>query len=193
MGLSQLKQISSILIALRHACTLSWMFYILATNPDIQKNVQAEIDARVNSDKAPTIQSVSANELPYLNGVLYETLRLYPPVPVDGKEAINDDVLPNGQTIPAGSKMTFMVYAMGRDPQVYPEPEMVRPERWIPFKEPSQYDFPVFRGGPRICLGMNMAVFEAKIAALMILRQYSFTMDPAEAQKITYLPTALTM
>merc|ERR1712007_191306 len=86
-----------------------------------------------------------------------------------------------------------MVYAMGRGPNIYPDPEVVKPERWIPFKEPSQYEFPVFQAGPRICLGMSMAIFEAKIAALMILREYAFDMAPGEAEKITYLPTALTM
>lgn len=175
------------------ACTLSWMFYILATNPEIQKKLHAEIDAKFVADKVPTIQSVSSSELPYLNGVLYETLRLYPPVPVDGKKAVNDDVLPDGSKVPAGTQMAFMVYAIGRDPNVYPDPDVVKPERWIPFKEPSQYEFPVFQAGPRICLGMHMALFEAKIAALIILREYSFEMAPGEAEKITYLPTALTM
>merc|ERR1740121_1824619 len=82
---------------------------------------------------------------------------------------------------------------MGRDPNTYPEPLVVRPERWIPFKEPSQFDFPVFQAGPRICLGMNMAIFEAKIAAIMLLQEYTFDMAPGEADKISYLPTTLTM
>merc|ERR1719330_1388470 len=86
-----------------------------------------------------------------------------------------------------------MVYAMGRDENVYEEPEVVKPERWIPFKEPSPYQFPVFQAGRRICLGQNMALFEAKIAVAMILREYSFEMAPGEADKITYLPASLTM
>lgn len=175
------------------ACTLSWFFYILATNPEIQKKLHEEVDAKFQADRAPTIKSVSPSEMPYLHGVLYETLRLYPPVPIDGKQATNDDILPNGTKIPAGSKMTFMVYAIGRDPTVYPDPEVVKPERWIPFKEPAPHEFPVFQAGPRICLGQNMALFEAKIAAMMVLHEYSFDMKPGEADKITYLATALTM
>merc|ERR1712137_403248 len=131
--------------------------------------------------------------MPYLNGVLYETLRLYPPVPIDGKEAVADDVLPNGVKVPAHIKLTFMVYCMGRDPVVYPDPETVRPERWIPFKEPLPHEFPVFQAGPRICLGMNMAIFEAKIVAGMLLKDYTFELAAGEAEKITYLPFALTM
>lgn len=175
------------------ACTLSWMFYILATNPDIQEKLHAEIDEKFGAGSSPTVKSVSASEMPYLNGVLYETLRLYPPVPIDGKDTVADDTLPNGIKIAAGAKMTFLVYGMGRDPVRYPDPESVKPERWIPFKEPQPHEFPVFQAGPRICLGMNMAVFEAKVAALMVLREYFFEMAPGEAEKITYLPTALTM
>jgi len=175
------------------ACTLSWMFFILATNPEIQAKVQAEIDGKFGPDTKITMASVSASEVPYLHGLLYETLRLYPPVPVDGKEAQADDVLPDGTKIPKHANLDFMVYAMGRNAAVYPDPETVRPERWIPFKEPSQYEFPVFQGGPRICLGMNMALFEAKIVALMLLREYSFDLLAGEKEKISYLPTSLTM
>lgn len=175
------------------ACTLSWMFYILSTHPDIQQKVQDEIDAKFAAGAKPSIKSVSSTELPYLHGLLYETLRLYPPVPVDGKEAVADDVFPDGTPVPMHTNVAFMVYAMGRDPALYPEPEVVRPERWIPFKEPSPYEFPVFQAGPRICLGMNMAIFEAKIAAVMLLQEYSFELLAGEAEKITYLPTALTM
>jgi len=175
------------------ACTLSWMFYILATNAEIQQKLQAEIDAKFKWGSVPTIQSVSHNELPYLNGVLYETLRLYPPVPNNGKGVVNDAVLPSGERIPAGSHVTYLTYAMGRDEKLYPEPEVVKPERWIPFREPSPYQFPVFQAGRRVCLGQNMALFEAKIAAAMILREYSFEMAPGEADKITYLPAALTL
>merc|ERR1739845_68702 len=83
------------------ACTLSWMFYILATHPEIQTKLQEELDSKFPSGSVPTIQAVAPKESPYLNGVLYETLRLYPPVPSDAKTCLRDDVLPNGQHIPA--------------------------------------------------------------------------------------------
>merc|ERR1712087_117726 len=70
------------------ACTLSWMFYILSTHPESQRRVQDEIGAKFPACTTPTFQSLSASEMPYLNGVLYETLRLYPPVPIDSKQAV---------------------------------------------------------------------------------------------------------
>jgi len=176
------------------ACLLSWMFYIIASHPEVQEKMHEEIDAKVASGcRHWSFDTVSHKDLPYMHGVLYETLRLYPPVPVDGKTAIRDDVLPNGAEIPANTNLLFMPYAMGRDKKNYPSPEEVRPERWIPFKEPSSFEFPVFQAGPRICLGMHMAVFEAKIVAASLLQEFSFRLKAGEAEKITYLSTALTM
>jgi len=161
------------------------MFYILAVNPDIQAKLCEEVDRCLKS-KAVTFDTVAAQQMPYLNGVLYETLRLYPPVPFDFKEAQKDDVLPNGVKVPEGVMMSFLPYAMGRDPATYPEPEKVKPERWIPFTQPPPHEFPVFQAGPRICLGMDMAIFEAKVAASTLLQKYTFTMAPGEAEKISY-------
>merc|ERR1712232_1514244 len=75
---------------------------------------------------------------------------------------------------------------MGRDPLAYPDPESVRPERWIPFVAPSPQEFPVFQAGPRICLGMDMAIFEVKVVACILLQKYMFDIAPGEADKISY-------
>lgn len=175
------------------ACALSWMFFILATHPEIQETLRREIDEQLPRGTSPSFKAVDAKQMPYLNGVVYETLRLYPPVPVDSKEALSDDVLPDGTPVPRHSKLAFFPYVMGRDPQRYPDPERVNPERWMPFLAPQPHEFPVFQAGPRICLGQDMAMFEIKIFASMLLREFSFEMAPGEAEKITYLSTALTM
>merc|ERR1719433_584834 len=124
--------------------------------------------------------------MPYLNGVLYEVLRLYPPVPVDYKVAMEDEVFPDGTVVPGGALCFFLPYAMGRDPQVYADPEVVRPERWIPFTTPAPHEFPVFQAGPRICLGMDMAIFETKVAAALLLQRFSFELLAGERENITY-------
>merc|ERR1712129_426471 len=168
------------------ACPLSWMFYMLSTHPAVQQQLLAEIDTKVPSGAAPTLKQLSASNMPYLNGVLYEALRLYPPVPVDSKTAFGDDVLPDGSKVPKGAMLWFLPYSMGRDPERYPEPEVVRPERWIPFTAPDPYEFPVFQAGPRTCLGMDMSIFEAKVAAVMLLQRYTFKLLPGEEDKIHY-------
>lgn len=175
------------------ACTLTWMFYILATHPTVQEALCKEIDDKFpRGCSAPTLKQVSASEMPYLNGVLYETLRLHPPVPIDAKYTARDDVLPDGSHVPGGINLLFLPYAMGRDASTYEDPLEVKPERWIPFAEPLPHEFPVFQAGPRICLGKDMAIFEAKLASCMLLQEYTFELAPGEAEKITYNNT-LTM
>jgi len=168
------------------ACTLSWMFFILATNPDIQERVRAEVDLILPRGADPTLEMLSESSMPCLHALLYETLRLYPPVPFDGKTAMADDVLPDGTRIPKGAAMEYFAWISGRDSERYPDPEKVVLERWIPFRSPPPHEFPVFQAGPRICLGMDMAIFESKVAAAMLLQDFTFSMAAEEAAKVTY-------
>ena len=105
---------------------------------------------------------------------------------MDPKYAAHDCVLADGTAIPAGTQLMYVPYAMGRDPTRYEDPLAFKPERWIPFKAPSQYEFPVFQAGPRVCLGMDMALFEAKLLTCMLLQRFSFAPREGEADKISY-------
>jgi len=166
------------------ACLLSWTFYELTRNPDVQSRLHDEIMQKLPPGTKLDMKSLSASEMPYLHGVIYEALRLWPPVPFDVKMAFEDDVLPGGWKVPALAQVAYCPYNMGRDAQRYPEPQAFRPERWIPFTAPSQHEFPVFQAGPRICLGMDMALFEAKTATVELLRHCRFEIVPG--QDITY-------
>ncbi|CAE7487140.1 CYP704C1 [Symbiodinium natans] len=204
------------------ACLLSWMFYEISRDPEVQKRLHDEIDRKSPAGTSMDLKSLSHNELPYLHAVIYETLRLWPPVPVDSKVAFADDVLPGGWKVPRGTTLVFcplvedvgwkearshttfkasaccgcdidfavLWYNMGRDPVRYPDPLAFKPERWIPFTAPPHHEFPVFQAGPRICLGMDMAIFEAKIAAVELLRHLRFELKAG--QSITY-GTKITM
>ena len=161
------------------------MFYILATNTKVQEELCQEIDT-VLEGAMPNHDNMHHTVTPYLNGVVYEALRLYPPVPINTKTNLKDETLPDGTVLPANSQLLYCPYVMGRDATRYPDPTKVDPNRWIPFKQPSLFEFPVFQAGPRVCLGMNMALFEMKVAAVMLLRQYWFDIAPGEAEKIKY-------
>lgn len=163
---------------------LSFMAYELARNPEVQEKLHQEIMQKLPPQSSLDWKSLSATDMPYLNGVIYETLRLWPPVPLDPKMAFEDDVVPGGFTIPKWSTIAYVPYAMGRDATRYPEPLAFRPERWIPFTPPAHHEFPVFQAGPRICLGMDMALFEAKTITVELLRFLRFEM--VEGQKVSY-------
>ena len=174
------------------ACLLSWLLLELCRNPEVQEKLAAEVSAAF-ADEDPTFDTVTHTKLPYLNGCIYEALRMHPPVPMSvPKYCTKDNVeLPNGVDgkpfkLHKRDQIHYVPWVMGRDESVYAEPEFFRPERWIPFKMPNQYEFPVFQAGPRICLGMNMAVFEAKVMAAMLLRKFKFRLAPGEEEKITY-------
>ena len=166
------------------ACLLSWMFYELTRNQDIQSRLHDEIMEKLPPGSELNVTSLSASEMPYLNGVVYESLRLWPPVASNVRMLYEDDILPGGWKLPASVHVTYSAYSMGRDASRYLEPEAFRPERWIPFTAPAPHEFPVFNAGPRICIGMDMSILEAKTAAVELLRYCQFEMVPG--QEITY-------
>eukprot|EP00039_Didymoeca_costata_P008147 m.108537 g.108537 ORF g.108537 m.108537 type:complete len:635 (-) comp13969_c0_seq2:28-1932(-) len=165
------------------AALLSFVFLELARNPECEKLLKKEIDELLgpdNGDDGKLTYEFVLKSMPYLRGVIYETLRLHPPVPIDFKVAAVDDVLPNGIPILAGWRINFFPWGMGRDERLWPNPLQFKPERWIPFSQPDPYMFPVFQAGPRICAGMNLALFEASLLTAVLTRRFSFS--PAEGE-----------
>eukprot|EP00928_Gymnodinium_smaydae_P039106 TRINITY_DN26798_c0_g1_i1.p1 TRINITY_DN26798_c0_g1~~TRINITY_DN26798_c0_g1_i1.p1 ORF type:complete len:576 (-),score=112.56 TRINITY_DN26798_c0_g1_i1:212-1810(-) len=172
------------------ASTLTWLFYELSINPEVQEKLAREVTEALPKGTPLSFEKVM--RLPYLNGAIYEALRLHPPVPINFKLAQRDDALPDGTRVPKGTRVWYMPYVMGRDPARYESPLEFRPERWIPFTEPSQFEFPQFQAGPRVCLGKDMAIYEAKLCTAVLLQELSFTLKEGEAENITYAP-GLTM
>lgn len=173
------------------ACTLSFTFLILAQHPEIQEKLYEEIIS--HSIKGDFITIDEMKGMDYLDGVIRESLRLFPPVPSDSKQAAQDDVLPDGTVVPKGCVVAFEVYSMGRDEKLWSNPERVEPERWFlrdGRRRPTQYEFPVFQAGPRICLGKDLALYEAKMVTTELLRRYRFELaealpNPVYAPSIT--------
>ncbi|KAG0311463.1 hypothetical protein BGZ97_011863 [Linnemannia gamsii] len=113
------------------ALTLTWQFYSLMANPRILKNVLKELDIVLQGSNIYTYETMM-QELPYLKAVFHETLRLYPQVPRNAKEVVEDDVLPNGTVVYKGDLVGFSTYAMGRNRAVWGEDaEVFCPERWL--------------------------------------------------------------
>lgn len=167
------------------ACALSWLIFELTQNLEVQERLIKEIDTTLNG-KVPSFDELETENMPYLNGVLYETLRLHPSVPVNEKIASEDLQYYDGTIVPKGTILLYCPYALGRNEKTFPEPDKFDPERWIPFTQPSLYEFPVFQAGPRFCLGKDMAQFEIKFLVCTMLQKFRFKMRPEEAKKITY-------
>jgi len=160
----ELRDISmSILLAGRDttACTLSFALAELLQHNNIEQRLLAEMEEKLahttcfGGSQDVSMEDVTQRNMPYLHGFVYEILRLHPPVAVESKFCVKDDVWPDGSKIPANTIISISIREMGRDPKRWPDPMKIDPSRWHG-KMPSAFEFPVFQAGPRICLGMNM-------------------------------------
>ncbi|KAJ3116568.1 hypothetical protein HDU96_009357 [Phlyctochytrium bullatum] len=173
------------------AQALSWAFYLLHKHPEVVKELREEIDAVLgpygdpSSRDAPTYEECKA-ELPYANAVFHETLRLYPSVPMELKQANRDDVLPDGTRVPKNALLSWAPWTMGRTESIWgPDAKHFRPSRWLEMdKQPSPFDYPVFNAGPRVCLGKNMAELEGVYVMCCLVRR--FDVRVAREERVTY-------
>lgn len=150
--------------------SLAWTFYTLATHPDALARAREEVDA-VLGDGAPT--AAHLRPLRYLECVIKETARLYPPIHL-GSRIAAVDIEYQGYRIPAGTRVVYSIYLTHRDRRHWPEPERFDPDRFAPEShEPrNAYSYLPFGGGPRNCLGAAFAQVEAKVVVARILQRY---------------------
>jgi cytochrome P450 len=153
------------------AITLVWTFYLLSQYPQVRIKLQDEIRS-VLAGREPTIDDLA--RIPYLDWVLDESMRLYPPAWLQmrfvAKESEIDSV-----KLPVGTLLILSQWVMHRLPEIWQDSEVFKPERWDPAHEqhipPGAY-FP-FGGGPRTCIGMPLAQLEARIILASILQRYT--------------------
>ncbi|VAI25042.1 unnamed protein product [Triticum turgidum subsp. durum] len=165
---------------------LSWFFYLLTRNPRVVSKILAELDT-VNSTTTPdgmvTYDPDELGRLVYLHAALCESLRLYPPVPMEHKGVVAAEALPSGHEVRPGDKIMVSLYAMGRMEAVWGKDcREFRPERWIgedgkPRYVPS-YKFVSFNSGPRTCLGKDMAFVQLKAVAAAVVRNFEVEAVP---------------
>lgn len=152
------------------ANALTWTFYLLSDHPAEREKLLNELKT-VLAGRAPTVEDLP--DLPYLEWVLNESMRLYPPAWTQGRRATNAFEL-DGVHFPAGTMVMFSQWVIHRLPDVWDDPDVFRPERWDPVngqKVPQWSYFP-FGGGPRICIGMPFAQLEAKLLLGTMLQRY---------------------
>ncbi|CAO3597574.1 unnamed protein product [Absidia cylindrospora] len=179
------------------AQTLSWLLYNVMLHPEVEeKLVQAihtHVPVELEQDSPALYEAIK--DMKYAYAVLYETLRLHPSVPVNQKQALKDDVLPDGTPIKSGDVFLWSSYSLGRNKDIWgADAKEFKPERWFTeegeLKRESQGKWPAFHAGPRVCLGQNLATLEALVAVCVLLRRYKFSLVPN--QNVTY-QVSLTM
>ncbi|HLW83348.1 MAG TPA: cytochrome P450 [Candidatus Acidoferrales bacterium] len=160
------------------AIALSWTWYLLATNPDAERKLHAELD-EVLRGCAPAAEDLP--RLPYTEMVIKESMRLYPPAWGIGRQARNE-FQAGGYTLPARTDIFLIPWVTHRDARFFPEPERFSPERWREDpvrtgKIPRFAYFP-FGGGPRVCIGAGFAMMEATLLLATIAQRFQFALVP---------------
>jgi cytochrome P450 len=154
-----------------------WLVHALGSNPSVLAALRNEVRDTIG-DRAPTVDDLRA--MPLVDGVVRETLRLWPPGVVSGRTAIDDfEVL--GYRIAAGSTVLYSPYITHRLPEVWGDPEEFRPERWQD-GEPVPYSFVPFGGGYRKCIGFALATLELQVLAVRLAQRVSWTLDQPTAR-----------
>ncbi|XP_078432212.1 alkane hydroxylase MAH1-like [Wolffia australiana] len=175
------------------ATALSWFSWVVSQHPEVEKKILAELETILEGlpesrrDKPIVFTAEDVSSAVYLRAALCESLRLFPPVPMEHKRAVQADVLPSGHKVEAKTKILINLYAMGRLKGAWGEDcNEFKPERWISEKgrlnhEPS-YKFLSFNSGPRTCLGKEMAMTQMKVIAATIF--YNFRIKTVPGHRV---------
>ncbi len=188
MGDEQLRDELMTIVMAGHettAITLSWTFYLLGGHPAVEEKLCSELEAALNG-RPPKVADLS--RLPYLDAVLKESMRLYPPAWAIGREAVEDCEI-GGFHVPAKTQLFISQWVVHRDPRFFEVPEAFVPERWetgLGNRNPKFAYFP-FGGGPRLCIGQSFARMEAALVLATIAQK--FGLKPLPGQIVSPQPS----
>lgn len=173
------------LLAAGHETTanaMGWTWYLLAHHPEIVKKMQQVVD-EVLGDRLPTFEDIP--RLAYIEQVMAESMRLYPPVWAFDREASTDIQL-RDLTIPKGARVIVSQYVTHRDARYYPDPDRFDPERWTPEARAGRPKFAYFPfgGGARLCIGESFAWAEGVLILSTIIKNWEAELLPDQTIEI---------
>ena len=160
------------------ALALAWTFRVLAEHPEVERRVVAEM-ARLGDDLAADPEA--ADRLPYTRQVLLEVMRLYPPAPLIVRRT-RAPVRLGDTAVPAGQSVHVPVYALHRHALLWDRPEAFDPDRFAPERAAARdrYAYLPFGAGPRVCIGMSLALTECLVILATLLP--AFRLRPVTAE-----------
>ena len=155
------------------ALTLTWAWYELSRNKKVATKLYDEVQA-VFPESDPVFSDL--DKLPYMEQVINETLRLYPPAWLIPRKSLDDDYL-GPYEIPAGSDIFISPYFLQRDSKVWEEPNKFNPDRFTESKVKNQHksSYIPFSAGPRKCIGDHFSLIEMKFHLAMLIKEFEFS------------------
>jgi cytochrome P450 len=156
------------------ASTLTWIWYLLSNAPWVEAAVHAEIE-RVCGKRAPTVEDVP--NLEYCRAVVEEALRLYPPVPLLGRQAREADRVGDIDILPSAI-ITVSPWLLHRNPDIWNKPNHFIPERFLGGFRPVPYSYIPFAIGPRICAGLQFGLTESILCMAILAQRFTVRLAP---------------
>lgn len=154
------------------AMAASFALHLLGNHPEAQAKVHEELDSVFGSDRQRPVTVEDIKKLKYLDCVVKETLRLYPPIPAIARK-LGEEITIGKQVIPNGTVSIIFIYFMHRHPRFFPKPNEFLPERFLQVDNNRHpYLYIPFAGGARNCIGQKFAQREDKILLAQILRRF---------------------
>jgi cytochrome P450 len=168
--------------------TVTFMLHELARHPDVLARLCAEQDEVLGGGPPTAVQL--ERELPYLEMVLDEILRLYPPAWIGPRRAVREFEF-GGYTVPRGAYVNYVSWASHRLPEVFPDPEAFIPERFTRERKAAlpRGAYVPFGGGQRVCIGKRFGQTEVKLVATMALQRLRFDALPGRVMTVRQMPT----
>jgi cytochrome P450 len=161
------------------ASAMVWLLYWIHHLPAVEHKLRAELAAL---GEHPDPMAIA--QLPYLDAVCQETLRIYPITPTAFVRVLREPMTLAGYDFVAGTALMPATYIIHQRPDLYPEPQQFRPERFLekPF---APHEYLPFGGGNRRCIGSALAMMELKLSLATLLQQFEFALPSPQPMKPT--------
>jgi len=172
------------------ASVLEWALAELIRNPHVFKKAREEIDSIVGKERL--FKESDIPNLPYLQAVVKETLRMHPPTPIFAREATRSCQV-DGYDVPAFSKIFINAWAIGRDPNYWDNPLVFNPERFLQNDDPSKskidvrgqyYQLLPFGSGRRSCPGSSLALLVIQATLASLIQCYDWVVNDGKSHDI---------
>ncbi|XP_057974092.1 cytochrome P450 CYP82D47-like [Malania oleifera] len=161
--------------------TLVWSFCLLLNNPHTLKRAQQELDAQVGRQQQ--LQGTHIKHLVYIQAIIKETMRLYPAAPLGIPHESIQNCTIGGHPVPAGTRLVVNLWKVHRDPQVWPDPDEFRPERFLTTHQDvdvkgQNFELIPFSSGRRMCPGVSFALQVMHFTLANLLHEFEIaTLD----------------
>lgn len=156
------------------ASLAGWLTYTLAARPDLAHWVRAEAEAAVDPTSGD-IPVARLRDLPRAKALVAELLRLYPSAWWYARTAMRPDVI-DGVSVPTGATILLCPWALHRQPDLWPDPLALKPERFLGRPAHDKFAYIPFGAGPRTCIGMHLAM--AELMAIAVTLVLTFELQP---------------